>query len=313
MGIRCNSFGGRLSWFFRVRYSRQISAVLYKVIALTRKRQIGDYIELFEEQEKGIPLFKMVNIETQNRCNGTCSFCPANIHDEAREYAKMTDELFEKIASELGELAFSGRVYLNVNNEPLLDKRMPSFIKVLKDKCPSAVICMITNGTLLSAGYLKKLAGAGLNDLTINNYSTHYELNDNIRSILDYVKSHEEQFRSINITINRRYSKEVLSTRAGSAPNKRKKNNRVTEPCLYPFTDIVIFPRGGVGICCNDCLEVTDFGNVSTEPLAEIWNNERFQELRLKMKLGREHYHFCRECDVADAGVRETMIRGERG
>lgn len=312
MGIKCNNFGGRIIWFIRVHYSRQISAVLYKLIAVFHKKKVGDYIKLFDNPEKEIPLFKLVNIETQNRCNGICSFCPANIHDETRDYAKMPEELFEKVAAELGELHFSGRVYLNVNNEPLLDKRMPFFIELLKAKCPSAKICMITNGTLLTAGYLKKLANARLNDLTINHYSTHYELNENIRSIYNYVKNHKEQFQSINITINRRYSEEVLATRAGSAPNKRKKNNRVNEPCLYPFTDIVIFPRGGVGICCNDCLEVTDFGNISTESLVEIWNNKKFQELRMKMKLGREHYPFCTECDVADAGIREKMIRGEK-
>ena len=48
-----------------------------------------------------IPSFRIVEIETLNRCNGSCAFCPVNAHQPQRPYAKMETELFEKIIKEL--------------------------------------------------------------------------------------------------------------------------------------------------------------------------------------------------------------------
>lgn len=42
------------------------------------------------------PLFNNIEIETVNRCNGTCSFCPVNKNQDPREYKKMPEELFKK-------------------------------------------------------------------------------------------------------------------------------------------------------------------------------------------------------------------------
>ena len=43
---------------------------------------------------------KEIEIETVNRCNGKCSFCPVNANEPQREYAKMSTELFYKIIQE---------------------------------------------------------------------------------------------------------------------------------------------------------------------------------------------------------------------
>ena len=79
----------------------------------------------------------------------------------------------------------------------------------------------------------------------------------------------------MEISISRRYAGEILATRAGNAPNKPKKNNRVSAPCIYPFTDLIIFPDGQVGLCCNDCFEVTGFGDVTQDRLMERIYEER--------------------------------------
>ena len=103
----------------------------------------------------------------------------------------------------------------------------------------------------------------------------------------------------------------MLSTRAGTAPNKHKKNNNIESPCLYPFTDLIVYPNGSVGMCCNDCFEVTNMGNVNHEDIRDIWIGEKFTELRLKMKSSRMNSLFCSECDVVDAGYREKEIANQ--
>ena len=71
---------------------------------------------------------------------------------------------------------------------------------------------------------------------------------------------------------------------------------------------MIIFPDGQVGMCCNDCKEITNFGNAESENLFDIWRNEKFKALREAMRKGRDNYGFCRECDVVDAGSREKVI-----
>lgn len=64
-------------------------------------------------------------------------------------------------------------------------------------------------------------------------------------------------------------------------------------------------------MCCNDCKEITDFGDITKNSLVEIWHNEKYKKLREAMRSGhRSNYLFCKDCDVVDAGEREIFIRG---
>ena len=57
-----------------------------------------------EQLYKNLPLFDHVEIETINRCNGVCAFCPVNINNDSRVFSIMQEELFEKIIDELAEM-----------------------------------------------------------------------------------------------------------------------------------------------------------------------------------------------------------------
>lgn len=309
MPIKINSFGGIPVWALRKNFSAYTSKAALEFASKKYAVTIGRYIERFDDVND-IPLFKLVNIETINRCNGTCAFCPANVRDEKRVLKKMEWSLYEKIVKELKELAWSGTVFLNVNNEPLLDHEIVQRARMMKQLLgDSVIISMFTNGTMCSLEKLEKLAEC-VDVLVINNYSTEYRLNEHNKEIYNYVKKKPEKFKDIHITINRRYLKEILTTRAGNAPNKKtRNNNNVISPCIYPYTDITIFPDGKVGLCCNDCFEVTDYGNLNENSMKEIWTSEKFKEIRKSMKGGRLNVPFCKECDVMDSGIRGKVIK----
>ena len=55
-----------------------------------------------------------------------------------------------------------------------------------------------------------------VNQLIINNYCLDMKLHDNIKVIYEYVKAHPEEFKDVDILIQMRYLKEVLTNRAGS-------------------------------------------------------------------------------------------------
>lgn len=307
--VTIKSFGGPIVWFMRKHFSKFTSALMLSVVDYLYQPSIRRYIRFFESKENDPPAPLFIDIETINRCNGSCAFCPANIKDEKRPFKKMDEDVFFLIINQLKDLSWTGTVYLNINNEPMIDKRIPRFVEVIKKQLKDVKVSLITNGTLMTEETLKELFDAGLDDLCINNYSTQYRLTDHNRYLYRFIKEYDTFKIHTKVEFRRRYINEILATRAGSAPNKKEKNNHISSPCLYPFVDMVIFPDGKVGLCCNDCYEVTEFGDLKKESIMEIWRSEKLQSVRKHIARGRINYNFCKDCDVSDAGERERSVR----
>ena len=90
---------------------------------------------------------RMIMIETRSRCNGLCSFCPANALVDTRDDNYMTIELYQKIINELSDWDYSNRISIYNNNEPFLDRRIFDFISYTREKLPKAYIELKSNGT----------------------------------------------------------------------------------------------------------------------------------------------------------------------
>lgn len=166
---------------------------------------------------------------------------------------------------------------------------------------------MSTNGLLLDVDRVKQIVPY-VDQLIINNYGMEMKMHDNVQVIHDYVKAHPDEFRDVDILVQIRYLKEVLTNRAGSAPNKQSKGKIVRETCLMPFTDLWITPFGKLGICCCDNFEVTEMADLNTTSLREGWNSDRYRELRTAIATGRHNYPFCKYCDFIDAGLRMDAV-----
>ena len=181
------------------------------------------------------------------------------------------------------------------------------FHKYAREKLPDAFIFMSTNGLLLDVDKVKTIVPY-VDQLIINNYCLDMKLHDNIKVVYDYVKAHPEEFKDVDILIQMRYLKEVLTNRAGSAPNKQSKGKIITETCLMPFTDMWIMPNGKMGICCCDNFEVTDLADLNEVSLVDGWNSQKYTELRKTLVEGRQNYPFCKYCDFIDAGLRMDAV-----
>ena len=99
------------------------------------------------------------------------------------------------------------------------------------------------------------------------------KLHENVKEIYSYVKANPEEFKDVEILIQMRYVKAVLTNRAGSAPNKIETEKIVKETCLMPYTDMFIFPDGRIGICCCDNFENTTLADLNTENIKDAWNS----------------------------------------
>ena len=310
--IKCITYGGRLGWFLRKHFSRYTSRAYLELQYYLREKLFIEYINIFNKRmEDSQPILPcLISIETINRCNSTCSFCPANRNSDKRPFAKMDEALFKKIIGELADLKYDGYLNLYVNNEPFMDTRIEEWYKYASEMLPNARMLLYTNGTLITEERFKSVIPY-IDKMIINNYSEDLNLHENIKTIYELVKTTPDYWEK-DITIQIRYIKEILTNRAGTAPNNNRKRNS-GKICIMPFTDFTIYPNGDVGLCCSDALEKTKYGNVRNQGLYEIWTSEIYRKLRDIIGHNRDDYDFCEGCDFVDAGIRNTFMKNKIG
>ncbi|MBQ3396363.1 MAG: SPASM domain-containing protein [Synergistaceae bacterium] len=249
-----------------------------------------------------------IEIETVNRCNGICPFCPVNVNQPQRPYAKMTEKLFRKIVDELAEMNYKMGVSLFSNNEPFLDERIIDFHRYANEKLPEAIFWLYTNGTLLTFEKFIEIMPF-LDLLIIDNYNDKKEINSpELQRIYDYIQKHHEFDERVKFWF--RMQNEVLTSRGGQAPNKQGMNDRSTLNvlCILPFVQLIVRPTGEVSLCCNDALGKYTLGNLSTQSIAEVWSSEKYKSIRMDMLAnGRKNLLLCKDCDFICYTSLETI------
>ena len=93
MSIKIHNFMGRLGWELQKRIPNLSADSYLKLQFISRRKSQKEYIDFFNSYEEA-PYPLIVNLETINRCNSTCSFCTANKNAEKRPYKRMEDKLF---------------------------------------------------------------------------------------------------------------------------------------------------------------------------------------------------------------------------
>lgn len=302
MKVKAGTYGGRPGWFLRKHFSSLTSFAWVKMQFLLRRKPTMDFIAQYQEGDN--PQF--VSIETINRCNSKCSFCPASLGNETRPFETMPEDLFAKILADLKAMDFRGVFSLFVSNEPFMDKRILDFHQLARTELPDCYILLFTNGTLFTLEKFRKLAPL-VDKIVVNNYSSTLKLHDNIQEILDYCQSNND-YPHLELIIQKRFISEKLTNRANNAPNK-KGGKTINEPCLYPFTDISIHPDGTVSQCCVDSFKKLAMGNCRENTIAEIWQSDKYVEAREAMRHTRGANEICKYCDVVDSGLRLDWIK----
>ena len=241
------------------------------------------------------PLFKLVEIETINRCNGICEFCPVNVKDDPREKHIMSEKLFYDIIGQLEQMRYNGRISLFSNNEPFLDERILRFSKYMREHLPKAKIHMFTNGTLLTVDKFKELIQY-LDELIIDNYTQDLHLIKPAQEIKAYCEEHPELIEKVSIVL--RKPKEILTSRGGMAPNRKKQEEYPEVTCAFPFQQLIIRPTGQVSLCCNDALGKYTLGDLSEESILDVWYGEKYKKIRNLIADGRKNIEICKSCDT---------------
>jgi MoaA/NifB/PqqE/SkfB family radical SAM enzyme len=176
----------------------------------------------------------------------------------------------------------------------LLDDRILDIIRTFRRSCPASTIRILTNGTTLTNDFALALFGAGLTTLVVNNYTDGRTLIRPVRRLIEEA----ERFAAVDVRVSVRRVDEVLTNRAGAAPNKARLASPLAQFCALPFVDLHVTYTGRVVLCCFDATGVTDFGNVNDSSLRELWEGRQFRAVRAGL-LGKNRgaHQLCAGCD----------------
>ena len=237
--------------------------------------------------------FGTIEIETINRCNGECGFCPVSHGNDPREYKKMSCELFKKVIGDLKDMEFKGWIFLMSNNEPLLDVRIVEMLRYTKEQMPKNNVCLYTNGKLLTVDKFDQIINI-VDHFYLDNYRDDLEYTPAAKMVLEYIKTHPEVSDKIEINVTRTNAKR--GSRAGLVKNRIFQ--KLPSMCLHPFIQMEIRPDGKVSLCCNDAIGSYTLGDVSQQTVWEAWNSPEYQNIRKVMvEEGRQGIPRCVNCD----------------
>ena len=253
-------------------YERHFIPTYRKLEAVSCRGRVKRFIE-DRMAQKPFPLFATIEIETLNRCNNDCSFCPVNRKRDPRPRTVMDEGLFNSLISQLAELKYEGNFALYCNNEPLLDRRIADFCKIAKQKIPNANHYLYTNGKLLTTELFENLMES-LDGLVIDNYDNQMKLQEPVKAISELCLTNPTYEEKVKILMRRK--DEILSTRAGSAPNRTNMVAPLKSSCIQPFTRMVVRPDGKISLCCWDAVGKVTLGDLTRDSIFEVWNSDLY-------------------------------------
>jgi MoaA/NifB/PqqE/SkfB family radical SAM enzyme len=228
----------------------------------------------------------------------------------------MSQDVFNKLIEQFGELEFDGTAQLFYLGEPLLDKTMPDKIRQFRAACPRSKILITSNGDLLKqTDQVSALFDAGLNVLNVDAYDTDvYERVLNIMSNCDedvetsYGKvewrapSHRSKlFTLVDVTDPEISRHAVCHTYLIPEIERALKENGMILPkkqryCAQPHRRLVVWWTGQIVLCCVTTpvspspTVVGDYRDVLA-----AWNSETMQAYRWHLQHGRKVGQ-CKDC-----------------
>ena len=287
-------------------------------------KEAVDYVR----ERLGYPLESLLSfpkfflIETTNVCNARCVMCGVDFSKKKK--AVMTDELFEKLANEIGEHASHvEKVMLYLDCEPLLDKKLPSRIRIMKEKGVKNVN-IATNASLLNEAMGEVVLNAGLDEAYITLDSLKKDSYEAIRpglkfevvyeNILNFIRLRDRLKPEFRIRIQMVQqelnqgegetfvahwtpllsdSDQVVVQKAhnwGASVDVMKFGDEsgVNDiPCIALWGTMSLHVDGEVGLCCMDTNSTVPIGNVASQTIAEVWNGEALKKVREMHTSGR--------------------------
>jgi tetratricopeptide (TPR) repeat protein len=274
-----------------------------------------------------------IQLETVGRCNAKCVFCP---HEQLeRKNQVMSDTLFKKIIHDASAIPSDIPVnfFLNVVNEPFMDKKIFERIAFVNRSMSHATIGIYTNMGVMPPGFLEHMQhvhrltafNVSFNAAKKNEYEAVMGIDfertvSNIRRLL--TENRTRHYFNFPVTLSRvssmderdsRFEDECKNVFAGFEYGRefvavcRRRANWLQqsahtsvpylEPCNQWF-NISVLCTGIVPHCCMDATGRFALGDANGESILDIYNSPRFRTYRDSVP-ARETVYPCNTCALA--------------
>jgi radical SAM protein with 4Fe4S-binding SPASM domain len=128
-----------------------------------------------------------VQIQTIDRCNAACIMCPYSSSVKTAAANPMDDALYLKILKDLRHTGTVRDVLLMLQNEPLLDKKLPDRVRLVKELIGRHVHTgTVTNGAPLTPLAIDRLSASGIDYVSVSIDAIREGTFARIRHGLDY-------------------------------------------------------------------------------------------------------------------------------
>ncbi|WP_076410847.1 radical SAM/SPASM domain-containing protein [Shewanella sp. UCD-KL12] len=212
----------------------------------------------------------IINIEAFNFCNRKCSYCPVSFLDERRgKIQHMSDDVYQRLISELSQIDYSEKLVFNLYNEPLASKK--KFYEKLTyalAHLPKARVFFNSNGDYLDLEALETLSQIGVTGINVTLHPKgiyeHLERHEELKAF--YVKLKQKlvidsenvdksihthfDYKGMRIDVSCVNYEQVGHSRAGAIEHLKIETLR-DYPCFRPFREFTVYHNGFVYPCCN--------------------------------------------------------------
>jgi radical SAM protein with 4Fe4S-binding SPASM domain len=261
----------------------------------------------------------------------------------------MTDQLYEKIAAELIDHAAEiKRVSLYRDGEPLIDKKLPARVAILKEGGIRNV-AIATNVSLLTENKARELLEAGLDTVILSIDSLDKKVFESIRVrlIFEEVMGNALRFIALRNEIRPQTGIWVRMIRQQSNQDEWPEyydywSRRVAEndrvyyhnihnwgaqlkgfipiagsyepnlPCVALWSLLVIFCNGDVPLCNVDFNNKYPTGSVLTHPIEDLWRSKTMLQRRQWHLTGQKGtISLCENCNVWDEAPDRELVSAQ--
>lgn len=266
-----------------------------------------------------------LDVETQTPCNLRCVMCYQSF--DPVKYKRMSIPMFTKIMLESKQYGLCS-TKLQFRNEPLLDERLPTFIRMAK-QCNIVDVMINTNGTMLTKELSKELIDSGLDTIifSVDGYTKKvYEsirIGANFNKVYKNIKYFSKLKKKSKWPTPRIILRTIERDDIDMDGYKDFWDNIADSIVSYPIMnvkqdeDFTVYPKfcckelwrrltiladGTIIPCCAAAIGnkvYNQLGNVKTMPIHEAWRAVEYAR-NLHRDYNSHSLEMCRHCDSRD-------------
>ena len=263
---------------------------------------------------------RLVAIETTNRCNATCTFCPNNALQRDRQV--MDDALFEKIVRDCAEFTLPA-IEPFLQGEPFVDPRIFDRLELIRSVLPGTRLRLYSNGAALTPRKADRLRGFGVDHLYVSLNTTDPERYREVVG-LSYERTLENLRYLSAPKDGRRVAREITVRMTVTGETSREDKQRFRALCRelgvrslfarlfnykgdiasdlpvppYPcehITRLDVMVDGRTTLCCMDQDGEYGWGPVTERSVLEVFNGQEAERVRRLHRTGKRNV--CPPCD----------------